>query len=83
MNNLNPARPIAVTITDADITVSLADGRKISNPISWFPWLQHATPDQQANIELWQWSIDFPDLDNGIDIEGMLRGIKPRLQTAP
>lgn len=73
-------QPVDVQIDDTYITVRLADGRIISNPIAWFPWLQNATPEQQANYELWPFSIDWPDLDNGLDVEGMLRGIKPRLQ---
>ena len=36
------------------------------------------TDEQQANIELYADSIEWPDLDEGLDIEGMLRGIRPR-----
>jgi Protein of unknown function (DUF2442) len=79
-DNANNAKshPIVLQIADKKITVSLADGREISNPLDWFPWLEQATPEQQANFELWPFSIDWSDLDNGLDIEGMLRGIRPR-----
>jgi len=70
--------PIEVIITDTKLTVILADGREISNPIAWFPWLANATPQQCANYELSPFSIDWLDLDNRVDIEGMLRGIKPK-----
>jgi len=70
--------PIEVIITDTKLTVILEDGREISNPIARFPWLANATPQQRANYELSPFSIDWLDLDNGVDIEGMLRGIKPK-----
>lgn len=71
-------KPIDVIIDDKNLTVILADGRGISNPLEWFPWLMNATPEQRANYELSPFSIDWLDLDNGVDIEGMLRGIKPK-----
>ena len=74
----NNGQPLAVHFDDDKITVVLADGREISNPLSWFPWLENATDEQRSNYELWQFSIDWTELDEGIDIEGMLRGIKPR-----
>lgn len=74
----NNSEPIKVIITEDDITVLLADGRKISNPLDWLPWLQVATPEQRENYQLYPFSIDWVDLDEGIDIEGMLRGIRPR-----
>lgn len=73
------SRPITVTITGDKVIVTLADGREISNPLAWFPWLAGATPQQQAHYELWPFSIDWSDLDNGLGIEGMLRGIRPRM----
>jgi hypothetical protein len=41
-----------VWISDDELTVSLADGRKISVPLAWFPRLLHATADQRQNFEL-------------------------------
>ncbi|MBC7810183.1 MAG: DUF2442 domain-containing protein [Burkholderiales bacterium] len=73
-------RPIAVAIHDDMVWVTLADGRKIGNPLESHTWLAEATAEQQANIDLRAFSVDWPDLDEGLDIEGMLRGIKPRLR---
>lgn len=70
-------RPVAVSIHSGKVWVTLADGRTIANPLDWHPWLAEATPDQQANVELGVFSVDWPDLDEGLDIEGMLRGIRP------
>lgn len=74
----NESKPIDVHFGEGKITVVLEDGREISNPLAWFPWLEKATAEQRANFELWPFSIDWPDLEEGLDIEGMLRGIKPR-----
>jgi hypothetical protein len=71
-------RPVAVSIHDGKVWVTLADGRDISNPLEWFPWLADATPQQSANVELDAFSVYWPDLDEGLDVEGMLRGIRPR-----
>lgn len=70
-------RPVNVAFTEDYVTVTLADGRRISNPLAWHPWLADATPEQRANIELSALSVDWPDLDEGLDIQGMLQGIRP------
>ena len=76
--NYDTDRPVAVVIRDYRVWVTLADGRIIANPLDWHPWLKDATSEQQANVELNVFSIDWPDLDEGLDIEGMLRGIRPQ-----
>ncbi len=81
--NYETDRPVEVIIRDGKVWVTLADGRVIANPVDWHPWLAKATPEQQAHIELGVFSVDWPDLDEGLDIEGMLHGIRPRfLQSA-
>lgn len=70
-------RPIAVAFDASNVWVKLADGRWIGNPLNWHPWLAAATPQQRANVDLRAFSVDWPDLDDGLDIEGMLRGIRP------
>lgn len=75
---LNNRRPVAVNFTDEDVIVTLSDGTKVSNPLSWHWWLEQATPEERANVEYYSDSVDWPDLDEGLDVEGMLRGIKPK-----
>jgi hypothetical protein len=70
-------RPIAVEIHSGKVWVTLADGRVIANPLDWHPWLAQASAQQQANVELHSLSVDWPDLDEGLDIQGMLMGIRP------
>lgn len=61
------------------VYLHLADGRVIGNPLEWHPWLVAATPEQRANVELYEMSVYFPDLDDGLDVEEMMKGMPPRL----
>ncbi|MCC6613287.1 MAG: DUF2442 domain-containing protein [Anaerolineae bacterium] len=70
-------RPVAVSIHDDAVWVTLADGRVIGNPLEWHPWLAQATPEQQARYEMSAYSVDWDELDEGLDIQGMLMGIRP------
>lgn len=76
--NYETDRPVEVAIRDGKVWVTLADGRVIANPLDWHSWLANATPEQKAHVELDVFSVNWPDLDEGLDIEGMLRGIHPR-----
>ena len=87
MNELND-HVSAVEFKDEMVYLHLADGRIIGNPLEWHPWLAGATPEQRANIELFELSVYFPDLDDGLDVEEMMKGMPPRLvrkqeETAP
>lgn len=58
--------------------VSLTDGREISLPIDqieWLDWLANATPEQRAkwSIEPRGFSIYWEDLDDGIEVQHLLR----------
>ncbi len=79
MNSYNHEtdRPVAVEFTEDTVWVTLADGRVIGNPLAWHPWLMTATSEQRANVELNPFDLWWPDLDEGLDVEGMLRGIRP------
>jgi hypothetical protein len=69
----------SVTFEDAMVYLRLADGRVVGNPLAWHPWLAAATPAQRANVELYELSVYFPDLDEGLDVEEMIKGMPPRL----
>jgi hypothetical protein len=71
----NP-RAQEVLVTEDELTVSLADGRRISVPLAWFPRLLHASPAQRSN---WQLlgdgeGIHWPDIDEDLSVAGILRG---------
>jgi len=74
-------RPVAVRIHDSKVWVELEDERAISTPLHWYPWLAEASPEQQHNIELLPDAIYWTDPDEGLEIEGMLRGIRPSRST--
>ena len=65
-----------VTFTEDTFTVELKDGRAITTPLAWVPRLLHAAPAQREN---WQvsgsgYGIHWPDVDEDISTEGLLRG---------
>ena len=58
------------------IDVSLRDGRTISVPLSWYPRLLAATPAQRKKWRIagGGYGIHWPDLDEDLSTEGLLRG---------
>ncbi len=58
------------------LSVLLADGRSIAVPLRWYPRLATATEAQRANWRLAGGGsgIHWPDLDEDLSIEGLLRG---------
>jgi len=65
-----------VRVSDDTLTVDLMDGRTISVPLLWYPRLLAGTPKQRAN---WKqcaagYGIHWPDLDEDLSTEGLLRG---------
>jgi Protein of unknown function (DUF2442) len=69
-------RVIDVSFSDDSLCVALRDGRKISVPLAWYPRLLHATPQQRNNWKLagGDYGIYWPDLDEDLSTEGLLRG---------
>ena len=72
-----PIRPNAraVSVGDDELTVLLADGRKISVPLAWFPRLLHASSDQRQTFRLLGdgEGIHWPDIDEDLSVDGLLR----------
>ena len=67
-----------VRVTEDTLTVDLLDGRTISVPLAWFPRLLHGTAKERANWRLIARGegIHWPDLDEDISVEGLLRGTR-------
>ena len=85
ISTLNPGeRVVDVSFTKDSLCVSLSDGRKISVPLTWYPNLLHATPEQRNN---WKavgggYGMHWPDIDEDLSTEGLLRGAPaPREKT--
>ena len=70
--------PVAVRIDAAMLWVTLADHRMIGTPLGWYPFLANASSRQRENIQLKWNAIWWPDLDEGLSIDGMLRGVNPQ-----
>ena len=58
------------------LIVDLMDGRTISAPLAWYPRLENATVEQRAQWEKCAggYGIHWPDLDEDLSTEGLLRG---------
>ncbi len=69
-------RAVGVSVSDSDLTVDLADGRRVSVPLAWYPKLLHASPAQRKKWRLLGdgRGIHWPEIDEDLSIEGLLRG---------
>ena len=65
-----------VRVDDETLSVDLVDGRTISVPLAWYPRLLHATPGQRSNWRIAGagFGIHWPDVDEDLSTEGLLRG---------
>ena len=70
--------PLATTvaITEDELAVELADGRRFMVPLAWYPRLLNASKAERDNWQLLGdgYAIEWPDLDEHIGIEGLLAG---------
>jgi hypothetical protein len=77
-------KALAVVVTDEAVTVDLADGRKVSVPIAWYPRLARATVAERSN---WRFvghgdGIHWPELDEDSSIDSLLAGRASRESNA-
>lgn len=70
--------PTAAWCDDISLHVKLADGREIVTPLWWYPTLHRATHTQRNTLELMHTGIHWPELDEDLSIDGMLKGWKAR-----
>jgi hypothetical protein len=65
-----------VAVTDDELIVDLADGRRIIVPLAWYPRLFNASPAERKNWRLLGegYAMEWPDLDEHIGVEGLLAG---------
>lgn len=72
------SRVVNVSVTEDTLAVDLEDGRTIAVPITWYPRLAYGTPQERANFQISSagYGIHWPDLDEDIGVEGLLRGKK-------
>lgn len=67
---------VDVTVTNDDLIVRLADGRRIYVPLAWYPRLLYGTETERLHWQLLGdgYAIEWPELDEHIGIEGLLAG---------
>jgi hypothetical protein len=72
------ARAVNVSTTDDELVVRLDDGRTIIVPLSWYPRLSDATPEQRRQYRLIGDGeyIHWPEVDEDLTVEGLLRGTR-------
>jgi hypothetical protein len=65
-----------VRVSAKTLQVDLADGRSISVPLTWFPRLLRGTRTQRNRwkVSAGGTGIHWPDLDEDLSAEGLLRG---------
>ena len=67
-------RPVAVQCDAELLHVKLADGRTISTPLWWYPRLLNATHEERNHVELMLGGVHWPDVDEDLSVDGMLKG---------
>jgi hypothetical protein len=65
-----------VSLNEDTLSVRLKDGRTISVPLAWYPRLFNATVDQRRHWKIagGGYGIHWPQIDEDISTEGLLRG---------
>lgn len=76
-------RPVSVTVDPEYLWVTLKDGRIIGTPLDWYPWLLGADDSARRSVELLPDGVYWVALDEGLEIEGMLQGLRPAVITEP
>lgn len=69
-------RVASVECTENKLKVDLVDGRTIIVPLAWYPRLANATDAQRRNWRICGagYGINWPDIDEDLSTEGLLRG---------
>lgn len=69
-----------IAFRDESIVVPLADGRSLTVPLSYFPRLRNATPEQRTvfTISGGGTGLHWDEIDEDISVSGLLLGIGDR-----
>jgi hypothetical protein len=77
LGHVKADEPVSGVSFGADsLIVALVDGRTISVPLARFPRLMNASTEQLSNWKVagGGYGIHWPDLDEDLSTEGLLRG---------
>ena len=81
--DLDAMEPVAAQCDDAHLHVTVASGQIITTPLWWYPRLLDASPDERNIVELTAFGVHWPEFDEDLSIEGMLKGWKARSAVPP
>ncbi len=59
---------------DGQIIITMSSGREIRFPVAGNPRLAHGTAEQLSRMELSPYGVHWPELDEDLSFEGLLRG---------
>ena len=76
-------RPAKAGCTKDEVHVTLADGRTISAPLWWYPFLAALDEHGLNEIELMYEGIWWTKVDEGISVKSMFLGVKAPGAMAP
>jgi hypothetical protein len=76
-------RPVKAWCSADEVHVMLADGRTISTPLWWYPFLDGQDQTTLNDIELMYEGIWWPRVDEGISVKSMFLGVKAPGAKAP
>jgi Protein of unknown function (DUF2442) len=67
----------SLVFDDVMMSVTFTDGRILSVPLTWFPVLHAATPEQRSRYEIGGGGLGlhWPDLDEDLSIAGLMAGV--------
>ena len=75
--------PIAVRFTHSHVYIDMEDGRALGLPLYFVPWLESASDSQRLNYQLNYYTVDWEELDQGIDMVAMLTGLYTKAKQRP
>ena len=65
--------PVGVRVDETSLHIELADGRTLSVPLTWYPDLVTATPQERQSFELSPSGVRWPQFDEEATIASILR----------
>lgn len=67
-------QPACVRFDEQMMFVELADGRELGVPLSWFPRLLNASPEQRGAVRFSPGGLHWDEIDEDISVAGLIAG---------
>lgn len=74
--DLDLLEPVAAVCDETHLHVTLADGVVLTTPLWWYPRLLAASHVQRNALELSPFGIHWPEIDEDLSVEGMIKGAR-------